>query len=418
MDKQVFISLYLDTRRPKKDDTYPVRLRVFTPDPRIQKLYPTTFDLTEKEFKNAYMNPKPKPEDRELKHKLQEIENKATEEANEIIPFDFPEFENKLYRKRGEGQNVIFKYHEQINKFKSLNQIGTAQTYELSLKSLMEFASLTESKALDNLNFKTITPFWLEKFEKYMIDTKKRSSTTVSIYLRCLRAIFNNAIADKEIEPESYPFGKRKYTIPGYKKVKKALDKSKLKALFEAVPKTPEQEKAKDFWFLSYFCYGINIKDLALLKFKNFKEDTISFIRAKTKTTSKSNLKEIKIRVNQMAKNTLLKYANKSGNSNSYIFPIVLDHDSEIQKFNKIKNFTRFINQNLKKLAIDNGITEDISTYWARHSFANKAINSGKNMEFVGDAFGHGDIKTTQNYFAGFDDETKKEFSDQLMNFE
>ncbi|HRI35299.1 MAG TPA: tyrosine-type recombinase/integrase, partial [Saprospiraceae bacterium] len=157
---------------------------------------------------------------------------------------------------------------------------------------------------------------------------------------------------------------------------------------------------------------------IALLRFDDIKNETISFIRSKTKNTSKSNLKVINVPINKVAMDILIKYSNSSKNHEDYIFSIVSFNDAEEQKFKKIKNFTRFINQNLKKLAIDNGITDEISTYWARHSFASIAIKLGKSMEFVGDAFGHGDKKTTQNYFSGFDDESKKEFSDQLMNFD
>ncbi len=39
-------------------------------------------------------------------------------------------------------------------------------------------------------------------------------------------------------------------------------------------------------------------------------------------------------------------------------------------------------------------------------------------MEFIRESLGHSNLKTTQNYFAGFDDNTKKEFSNELMNFD
>jgi site-specific recombinase XerD len=56
----------------------------------------------------------------------------------------------------------------------------------------------------------------------------------------------------------------------------------------------------------------------------------------------------------------------------------------------KVKNFTRFVNQHLKKLAKSLGITEDISTYFARHSFATIAIRSGASMEFVSETLSSG----------------------------
>ena len=39
-------------------------------------------------------------------------------------------------------------------------------------------------------------------------------------------------------------------------------------------------------------------------------------------------------------------------------------------------------------------------------------------MEFVKEAFGHQNITTTQNYFAGFEDEAKKSIVESLLNFE
>jgi len=63
-------------------------------------------------------------------------------------------------------------------------------------------------------------------------------------------------------------------------------------------------------------------------------------------------------------------------------------------------------------------LTEKISTYYARHSFATNAINNGATMEFVSEAFTHGDMATTQEYFKGFEDKTKKELMDKMMDFE
>ena len=91
-----------------------------------------------------------------------------------------------------------------------------------------------------------------------------KSVTSVGIYLRTLRVVFNNAIDDKDISNNIYPFGKKKYQIPTSKKVKKALNREQLKSLFNSKPKTKEQEEAKDFWFFSYMSYGMNLKDALL----------------------------------------------------------------------------------------------------------------------------------------------------------
>ena len=153
------------------------------------------------------------------------------------------------------------------------------------------------------------------------------------------------------------------------------------------------------------------------MRYENIKDGKLTFIRAKTKTAMKSNQKPIIVFLNDFTNGILKKHSNPFENPKSLIFPIVSDLDSEIVKFNKIKNFTRFVNQNLKVLAANNGISDEISSYWARHSFATSLIRSGKSIELVSEAIGHSNQKTTQNYFAGFDDETKRNISNDLMDF-
>jgi hypothetical protein len=38
-------------------------------------------------------------------------------------------------------------------------------------------------------------------------------------------------------------------------------------------------------------------------------------------------------------------------------------------------------------------------------------------MEFISEALNHSDLSVTQNYFAGFEAETKKTFAKNIMNF-
>lgn len=430
MDKNLFISIVLDTRRAKANGLYPVKLRVFTNAPRQQKLYPTKFEFSEKEFESIWNTTKPRKEAKEKQIEIQLVEREAIKVAGEIRPFSFEQFEKRLYRNKGEGQNVFYQYAEIIKRLEANSQLGTASNYRLSAKSLKLFLLYLKGKgslqkaeldsaleSITKLPFVSVTPNWLERYENYMIRESGKSRTTVSMYVRALRTVFNHAIAEKDIDPEIYPFGKRKYQVPAVKSVKKALAKSDLKTLMQAEAKTPEQEKARDFWFFSYICNGMNIKDIALLRYENIQDGKIVFYRAKTINTSKADLRPVVVHLTDYAKSIIEKYGHPSQSSKQLVFPILSEYKSEVDKFNAIKNFTRFINQNLKKLAVANNITGDISTYWARHSFATNAIRSGLSMEFVSDAFNHSNLKTTQGYFAGFEEDNKKELMEQLLDF-
>jgi integrase/recombinase XerD len=416
MAKNYFISIVLDKRRSKADGKFPVKLRVFTPSPRTQKLYATKFEYTEKEFQSIWETTKPRTEHKEQRFMLQALESKANDTANGLNPFTFQEFEKKLFRKAGESQNILYQYSVTIERLIENEQLGTAKNYEQTVKSLIEFYTHQKGREPKKILFAEITPEWLQKYERFMTE-KGRSLTTVSMYLRTLRTVFNQTISEGEIPIDLYPFGKKKYQMPAVQNVKKALNHDHLKLLFNATPMTPEQERAKDFWFFSYTCNGMNIKDIALLKYKDLQGDKIVFYRAKTKTTSKANLKPVTVYLNDYSLSIIEKYGNKDKSIQNLIFGIISEENSPEQNFRAIKNFTISINKSLKKLALSNGLTQDISTYWARHSFATNAIRNGASMEFVSEALSHSDLKTTQGYFAGFEDSAKREIMNNLMKF-
>lgn len=411
------ISIVLDKRRVKANGTYPVKLRVYTSQPRLQKLYPLNFDYKEKEFDSIWKTERTRIEFQEDKIRLNSIYQKAIEASKELRPFIFEQFEKRLFRNSKDGSNISFQFEEVIREKKEFNNLSTSDVYKNSQNALTEFCKEVYNSDFKTLSFQNITSEWLNKFERYMTEKKGRSINTISIYLRALKTVFNRAIDEKEIDKECLPFGKRKYQIPSSTNDKKALSQDQLTVLFNCKALTPQQEKARDFWFFSYACNGINIKDIALLKYKDIEEDKIRFFRSKTLNTSKANLKAITIYLNDFSLSIIDKYGSTDKKPESFIFDILEKGQTPHEQRTKIKVFTRFINQHIKKLAMGNGLPEKISTYWARHSFATNGIRKGASMEFMQESLGHKNLKTTQNYFAGFDDKLKKEFAQSLMDF-
>lgn len=416
MNNNIQFSFYLDTRRKKKDGTYPLKLQLYVSNPKTQKYYPTSFNYTEADYnkinKQDYSRiPK---EIKEEKIKLNSIILKANEAANITQPFNLELFERRLLAKSGEAQSIAYHYISRIEDLKQQGRLSTASNYELSFKSIRNFASY-KGKRNGELRFIHLTSSWLEEYEKYMLSID-RSISTVGIYLRPLKAIFNSAIRNKDISEDLYPFGRNKYIIPSSNNTKKALSREQLKTLYNSRPKTKEQEKAKDFWFLSFNCNGMNIKDIALLKHKDLEDEKFEFYRAKTKLTSKANLETITVFLNPYIKDIIKKHGTDA-NSSHYVFDILSSIDNAEVQRKKIQNFTRYINQHLKTLCIENGLPGTISTYWARHSFTTQSVRKGASLELMREFLGHRDTKTTQNYLDSFDDESKKEFAQNIMDF-
>ena len=407
------ISIYHDTRRGKGSNVFPVKLRVYF---NYQtRFYRTGIDLSIDDYQRSYLSQKPRQEFKEIKEKICSIEARANHIKQSLSTFSFDNFEKKLLRPTGSGADVIYSYNELIKQLEEEDRINTAASYRCSLASIKEFLKLkgwNDSK----LAFEKVTEKFLEEYERWMLGAGN-SRTTVGIYTRALRAIFNSAIADEEIAKELYPFGKRKYQIPAGRKTKKSLLRQELKQLFEYEVIDENINKARAFWFFSYSTNGLNIKDIAELKYQNISRNTISFVRAKTKNTTKSNLIPINASLTPFAKLVIDKYGNPERITDNYVFPILHNAMSAKEKARAVSNFTRFVNQHIKKLATLIGITPDISTYYARHSFTTIAIQNGATLEFIQESLGHADLKTTMNYWGGFSENVKKEISDKIMDF-
>lgn len=418
--KDVYLKYYLDKRRIKSNKKFPLKFRVYTTTPKKQKMYITPFDFTEEEYQRLTAGKKLTNEERSSKLKLDKLELEANEIIQNLEYFTFENFERKFFNTKDAGATIFFHYKEQMELFKQRGAISTLDTYKLSLKAIQGYLAYKGNQSIEKLKFVDINVNFLEKLEVYFIKERNYSTTTISIYLRALRAIFNKARAEKEINEDIYPFGKRRYVIPSSKGVKKALTSEQLSRLFKSEPLNSQQEKAKDFWFLSFACNGINIKDLLKLKQSdvNLKEETLRFIRSKTKTTTKQDLKYQTIYLNEYSISIFKKYGTLEGNPNMEVFDALRGIEDPEREQRVIKNFTKAINQNLKKLSINNGLPDSISTYWARHSFATNSVRKGASMEFMQDSLGHNDLRTTLGYFAGFENETKKEFSKSIMDFE
>lgn len=252
-----------------------------------------------------------------------------------------------------------------------------------------------------------------------MTNVKNASKTTVGIYARALRAIFNEAIDRGLISKENYPFGKKKYQIPTGRNIKKALSINDISKFYyyESEISNEGEGKAKDFWLFSYFGNGMNMKDIALLKYKNIQGDYIVFERAKTERTRRSSPKPITIYITTEMHEIMAKWGNFKKSEDGYIFPILEPGVSPVRRKELIQQFVKNTNKWTKRIAEKLGIPFKVTTYTARHSFSTVLKRSGASTEFIAEALGHTDVKTTESYLDSFENDIKKQFALQLSVF-
>lgn len=399
-------AIILDKRRAKKTEKYPVKLRVTFL--REQRYYALNVNLTQQEY-DSIITAKPKREFKELAIQFGAIEKKAWDAINTLSTFSFARFESVWLNPVKDINNVYALYSLYIEKLISQGSIKTATGYKTALNSLKLYHP--------KLSFVDITPVFLKSYQKLLLEQGK-SITTVGIYLRYLRSIYNEAISlgirSKDVD---YPFGKRKYVIPTGKNIKKSLTKEQIKLIFSYSPNTEAEEKAKDFWIFSYLCNGINFKDIALLKRKNLDGDWLRFERAKTLHSLQGSPIIISCFLSEPAKLILRKWQATNEHSDSYLFPILQKGDDLKKQQAKIDQFIKITNKYMKRIGTTLEIPIKVTTYNARHSHATILKKSGASLEHIREALGHNNIKTTQHYLGSFDDETKQELAKALIDF-
>ncbi|MBS1681922.1 MAG: site-specific integrase [Bacteroidetes bacterium] len=406
----VTTSIILDTRTMKKDGTFAVKLRLTYN--REQKYYPINIHLTSEDWKKT-LSSKPRQEFKEHRLYFNKIEERAVDIIKNLQPFSFEGFEKKFDQRPDRSKDVFSYFNAYIQLLNNEKRIGTAASYQCAHNS---FKKYIVSKNRKKLHFEDVTPELLINYEKWMVE-EDNSSSTSGIYARCLRTMYNMAIENGVIARDFYPFGKRKYKIPGSRNVKKALALPEIEKLIKYKPVNEAEERARDFYIFSYLCNGANIKDIAKLQFKNISSSSITFIREKTKRATKQNSKPVIAMMLPEIKNIINKWGVNTSSSNDYIFQIINDSDDDLKQFKKIQQATKTINKYMKRIGEKLGISTKLTTYTARHSFATVLKRSGASTEFISESLGHADIHTTENYLDSFENNQRLEFQKQLLNF-
>lgn len=389
---------FLDKYHPKQNGNCKVKLEVYFN--RQRKYYLTDVELTPDEYEKVMYAKRRTPKEAEVYKRLNFYKSKADKIIDEHPVFTFGLFESDYLENRDIYTDIIQAFNKKIADLREEGKIGTAVTYECAITSLQEFKP--------KLTFADITSSFLKKYEKEMLG-KGRSKTTIGMYLRNLRAIYNS----QKISPALYPFGKGKYEIPTGKNIKKALDLSDIIKIFQYKAKTKAEEKARDLWIFLYLSNGMNVKDLCLLKWENVEGEVLKYERAKTANT-KEDPKPIEVHLKPQSKAIIAKYGTRSLNKKGYIFPFLAPTMTADQQRKVYQQLTKTINKYIGRIAEELEIEEKVTTYSARHSFATILQRSGADISMISTLLGHSKIAVTENYLKGFETEVVREKTDAL----
>ncbi|EMR04687.1 site-specific integrase [Cesiribacter andamanensis] len=407
----VTTDIVLDTRHLHKDGTFAVKLRVTSQ--RKQKYYPVMVDhgqvsLTQEDWHRVY-GQRPRQDYKNLKLAFEAFESRALKIISELPVFTFEGFEKRLSAK-GNPDDLFSAFREYEESLRSAGRASTADSYGTAQRSLERYWGKNK------LPFDQVSVEFLKKYEEWMLK-EGNSTTTVGIYLRYVRTLFNLAIEEGAVKQSQYPFGKRRYEIPAARNVKKALLPADIRKLFLYQPATDSEAKARDLWLFSYLCNGINIRDIANLQYKDLDDGKITFVRAKTRHTTRKNLRPIQVVLLPEALQIIERWGNKPALSDSFVFPILEEGLSAEKELARVKQATKTINTYVKRIAGSLGIGKHVTTYTARHSYSTILKRSGAPIEVISESLGHNNLKTTESYLDSFSDETKRKYASHLTSF-
>lgn len=127
----------------------------------------------------------------------------------------------------------------------------TRQVYEMTLRKMGGYCDV------GRLRFADISVGWLRDFEQWLGETC--SVNTRGIHLRNIRAVMNAAIDEGVVPADLYPF--RRFKIKKEETMKRSLSVGDLRRLRD-YPCEGWQRKYVDVFMLSFYLAGINLVDL------------------------------------------------------------------------------------------------------------------------------------------------------------
>ncbi len=394
MSSKTKVHLYLDVRKSLTNNHHPISIVINHLGKR--KFYRTPYSATKQYYEKAMIAARGQAADDWDTWRKEE--KKAKQIINTIPYFNWDRFE-RLFKTTGKI-NIKSYFDAKIKLLLEQNRAGTARSYERSLISTTEFKS--------EINFSDITPEWLEKYEIWMEEIKKNSLTTVGIYLRNLRAIFNQAIKDGFIDKQFYPFND--YVIPNEESRKRALNLSHMAKLKEYQP-LPNEEFYIGLWWFSFYGSGMNLKDILGLKWTDLKSGRMEFYRKKTRRTRKAKMKKISILMDEFHD----KFINHFGCfGKDYIFYLYNENPDPLKRHLRVDQMNKMINKKIRKAAESVKLGIDVTLYTARHTFASLLNEQNVPLSYIKEQLGHTDIRTTQHYLDSIDKTKEEEYRSYL----
>lgn len=273
-----------------------------------------------------------------------------------------------------------------IKKAKQGGRYSTANAYQSTLNSYQQFTRNPSQ------TFEEMTPEEMKQYEQHMIINGLKYNT-ISLYIRLLRSICNQAVTQKIVHLNTAELFQDVFM--GCKPTaKRAIKPSIIGHLIDAdFAGHPQLTFSRDLFLLSFYLRGIPFVDLAYLRKSDIKDGTLIYFRQKTG-------KMMYVTIEDCAQKIINKYAKECRNS-IYLLPILKSVGEEGHK--QYRSGLRLYNKHLHQISKLLKLGTTLTSYVARHSWATTAQNTDVPIAVISTSMGHASEKVTHIYLDSFD---------------
>lgn len=277
-----------------------------------------------------------------------------------------------------EGEMLCKLYEEHNSRMKELiGKTVAANTYKRHLTSLKLFREfLTATRGVSDIEIKAMDVQLMEEYQHYLMTVRSNNNNTTVKYLRNLSKVVNLAKTRGLIQTNPIDLLPLKMQIVE----REFLTQDELKRLEEKQIGISRLEQVRDI-FLFCCLTGLAYVDVASLSTENIVEGKRGrqwLRKARNKTNNMCNIPLLR-----PALRILEKYAEFRA-ATGRLLPVPSN-----QKMNAY----------LKELATLCGITKNLTTHCARHTFATTVtLANGASLENVSKMLGHSSVRMTQHY--------------------
>ncbi len=401
------IKLSLDTRRKKKDNSFPIILRLthLRKTTSISLGYSVQSEDWDDKNQKVKKSFKGVSSISKLNNQLLKEKTRATDIINDLDDKDGLNFLSIKQIKNRIVKTVAFNSfleygNSLVEEMKKAQRFGNANSYYAVIKILKKF---NQEK---DLKFNEVNYDYLKKFERYHLS-RGNSINGLAVYMKTIRAIYNKAINSGIITKDAYPF--TNYKIKTTPTEKRAIDITSIKAIMMLkLEETDNLFHYRNYFLASYMLYGISFIDLAFLKLDNIIDNRVKFQRKKT-------AKPYNIKITSQL-DEILSYYVKDKSKEDFIFPIVKRDIFELQYKDVLWARKRY-NKGLKEIAKMCNIEQRLTSYVSRHSFATQAMFQDVPLQAISAMLGHNRLTTTQIYLKTLPNNILDDYNEQISAF-